>query len=234
LSDRVRLKRLQEALGQAGEQFRKIEVKREKRPLIGVVGENFCRLNSFSNDEVVRQIEKMGGEVWQAGFAEWVLYSTAWERIELKASGKGWSLRALRSAILDGMLRKDENRLRLTLKSFLNGRPEPHRVVELLDLARSYLPAEAGLGEMTLSLGRAVYLQRHGADGILDISPFGCMNGLVCEAIYPRISADHGRIPVRSLYFDGISRRREEELTLFLDLCQAYRRRAEKISRNTF
>ncbi len=33
----------------------------DPRPLIGVVGEIFCRLNTFSNDDVVRKVEEAGG-----------------------------------------------------------------------------------------------------------------------------------------------------------------------------
>jgi len=38
---------------------------------------------------------------------------------------------------------------------------------------------------MVLNVGKAVYLAKKGAAGIIDISPFTCMNGIVCEAIYP-------------------------------------------------
>jgi len=40
-----------------------------------------------------------------------------------------------------------------------------------------------------------------GVDGIVDISPFTCMNGIVTEAIYPVVSRDHDGIPIRVFYF---------------------------------
>ena len=57
-----------------------------------------------------------------------------------------------------------------------------------------YLPREGAFGEMVLNVGKVVYLAKKGAAGIIDISPFTCMNGIVCEAIYPRISRDLGGI----------------------------------------
>ena len=45
-----------------------------------------------------------------------------------------------------------------------------------------HLPATGALGEMTLSVGKAVYLYEKGADGVIDISPFTCMNGITSEA----------------------------------------------------
>ena len=41
-----------------------------------------------------------------------------------------------------------------------------------------------------MNMGRSAYLARHGVDGIVDISPFTCMNGVVSEAIYPKLSRD--------------------------------------------
>ena len=37
---------------------------------------------------------------------------------------------------------------------------------------------------MTLSVGKAIYLYNKGADGIIDISPFTCMNGIVSRKRY--------------------------------------------------
>ena len=68
-------------------------------------------------------------------------------------------------------------------------------------------PQEGSLGEMVLSTGGAIYLYHQGADGIVDISPFTCMNGIVTEAVYPRVSREHDNIPIRVFYFDGTAQR---------------------------
>ena len=44
------------------------------KPLIGIVGEIFVRLNRFSNEDVIRKIEQFGGEAWIAPLTEWILY----------------------------------------------------------------------------------------------------------------------------------------------------------------
>jgi len=83
------------------------------------------------------------------------------------------------------------------------GYEEADDIREVLDLARPYLVPEGTLGEMLLSVAKTVYLHRKGADGVLDINPFSCMNGIVSEAIYPRLSRDCDGLPVRVFYFDG-------------------------------
>lgn len=209
---------LQRTLAAIRDRFRAVDVDRSvERPVIGVVGEIFCRLDCFSNEDIVRRIEDHGGEAWLAGLCEWVHYANHWEQVELKAAG-GRSLRRLRSWLSDRIQHRDEHLITAPFANDLAGRREPSTVAEILSLAHPYLPAAAGLGEMTLSLGRAIYLQQQGVAGVLDISPFTCMNGIVSEAIYPKLSREHCNIPIRTLYFDGTHAVTEQQLELFMEL----------------
>ncbi|MEW6586861.1 MAG: acyl-CoA dehydratase activase, partial [Nitrospirota bacterium] len=44
--------------------FERLPVSRERKPVIGVIGEIFVRSHRFSNEDLVRKIEDLGGEVW--------------------------------------------------------------------------------------------------------------------------------------------------------------------------
>ncbi len=46
------------------------------KPVVGVVGEIYTRANQFSNENAVREIEALGGEVWMPPIGEWLLYVT--------------------------------------------------------------------------------------------------------------------------------------------------------------
>jgi predicted nucleotide-binding protein (sugar kinase/HSP70/actin superfamily) len=83
---------------------------------------------------------------------------------------------------------------------------------------------------MVLNVGRAIRLADRGVDGIIDISPFTCMNGIVCEAIYPRVSRDLDGLPIRTLYFDGTPQDLEGDLGVYLDLARSYQQR-KKVQR---
>ena len=126
--------------------------------------------------------------------------------------------------------RRDEHRLLEPFRTEFAGLEDPP-VEVLLACARPYLPADGALGEMVLSVGRAAHLAGRGADGIVDISPFTCMNGIVSEAIYPRLSRDHHGIPIRSFYFDGLQSDLDHELGIYVDLALAHRRR--RLARET-
>jgi predicted nucleotide-binding protein (sugar kinase/HSP70/actin superfamily) len=76
---------------------------------------------------------------------------------------------------------------------------------------------------MVLSVGMAAYHALHGADGVIDISPFTCMNGIVSEAIYPKLSKEYGGIPIRNFYFDGTQSDLDRDLGIYLELARSYR-----------
>jgi predicted nucleotide-binding protein (sugar kinase/HSP70/actin superfamily) len=194
------------------------------RPLIGVVGEIYCRLNAFSNQDAVRRIEKAGGEVWLAGLTEWVWYTLSETYRKLRLQARLLSVDGLTTWARERFQHHDEAALLEAFRGSFSGYEEPP-IRDVVRAAHPYLPVDGALGEMVLNVGRAVRLAAAGVDGILDISPFGCMNGIVCEAVYPRVSRDLGGLPIRTLYFDGTLRDLEGDFDLYLDLARSYRRR---------
>ena len=197
----------------------------EGRPLIGLVGEIFCRLNTFSNDDSARRIEQLGGECWLSDVSEWVWY-TNWSRETdcIRDHGR-FTAAFLKLKLKSHVQHRYEQALMGPVRRDFEGYEEPDDIREVLRESEPYLPATGALGEMTLSAGKAIYLYRKGADGIIDISPFTCMNGIVSEAVYPAISADHDDLPIRSLYFDKLNTNIDRDLEIFLDLARAYQRR---------
>lgn len=195
------------------------------RPLIGIVGEIFCRLNKFSNDDVVRKVEEVGGECWMSDVSEWVWYTNAAQLQQLSRYRRHFTKENVGARMKWHLQRRDEHAFLSAFGRDFDGYEEAHDIREIMELARPYLPPEGVLGEMMLSVGKAIYLHGKGADGILDINPFSCMNGIVAEAIYPRMSRKYDGLPVRVLYFDGSGADRRHELEIFMDLVGEYRDR---------
>ena len=52
---------------------------RQSRPAVAVIGELYLMLNRTSNLELVRAVERSGGEVVQGTFSDW-LYFVDWRR----------------------------------------------------------------------------------------------------------------------------------------------------------
>jgi predicted nucleotide-binding protein (sugar kinase/HSP70/actin superfamily) len=231
-STKEKLAEMRGSLIECRDKFRKIPAFFELgRPFIGIVGEIYCRLNTFSNEQLVRQLESKGAECWISDLTEWIFYVNHQKIIDLKFEDRGLSLERLKTEIRDKVQRRDEHAFVSVFEGDFQGMEEPHSIAEMMEYATPYLRPGGALGEMIMSVGKAVYYQRMGCDGIVDISPFTCMNGIVSESVYPRVSEDYDNIPVRSFYFDGKMADRQADVEIFVELARTYQRR-KKIPRS--
>ncbi len=225
LDQRIRLGRILKSLKRGRDLFRSMSVSRDELPLVGVVGEIFCRLNTFSNQDIVRRLEAQGAECCLADITEWLTYTNLGQQERLIAAGKRFSPAMAKAKIKHWIQLRDEQALWEPFRSDLRTEPP---VAEILARSAPYLPHQGALGEMVLSLGKAVYLWEQGASGIVDVSPFSCMNGIVCQAVYPRVSDDHDGIPIRVFYFDQTHGDLDEDIAIFMDLVKSYHRRKRR------
>jgi len=224
-----RLEAIVPAMRRARDRFRAVIADYyASRPLIGVVGEIFCRQNTFSNFDLIRVIEEEGGECWLADIGEWVWYTNDEERRRFIDHGQRLGKDNLVRTIKSHIMRRDEHAIYAAFHDDFVGYEEPHDVRDVLRRSLPYLPYTGALGEMVLSSGKAIYLHEKGADGIIDISPFTCMNGIVTEAVYPALQRDLDDMPIRTFYFDGTQGDLERDVGIFLELAQTYRRRKKK------
>ncbi|RQW04890.1 MAG: hypothetical protein EH225_05235, partial [Calditrichaeota bacterium] len=197
----------------------------QEKPLIGIVGEIYCRLDDFTNAELIRIVEKFGGEAWLASISEWVFYTNFMRKYDLSLQGERFSKAMLGSIIRNKVQRQDEKLLLSSLHSLFRGYEDPHNIKDFVEPARPYLPYYGSLGEMVLNVAGSIHFYHKGADGVIDISPFSCMNGIVSEAVYPRVSRDHNDVPIRTFYFDGTETDLERDVEIFLELANTYRLR---------
>ncbi|MBN2384985.1 hypothetical protein JXQ70_19090 [bacterium] len=172
---------------------------RGRKPLVGVVGEIYVRLNPFCNDHVVEVIEAEGGEAWVAPMTEWVLYTSLMERWKLKnrrsLSPKRW-LSILKNLFL---VRNEHEIYRLT-SPFLEDRREPS-IDRVVSYGARYVPP-AFEGETILTIGRTLCFLEQGADLVVNCAPFSCMPGNITSAILTTIQQETG-IPIISTFYDG-------------------------------
>ena len=188
------------------------------------MGEIFCRLNEFSNNELVRRLEDAGAEVWMNDVGEWIWYVNDDQFRKLSLEERSLSLEAFKARARNHVQLNDEHALLSLFREDFRGYEEPHSIRDVLDFAEPYLPAFGVNGEMVVNVGKAVYFARKGLDGVIDISPFTCMNGIVGEAVYPRVSRDNAGIPIRNFYFDGTHSDLDRDIGIFLELAKSYQR----------
>jgi predicted nucleotide-binding protein (sugar kinase/HSP70/actin superfamily) len=231
LSLRNQYRQILGALETVRDQFLHLPLKEERgsRPLIGAVGEIFIRFNSFSNQNIIRKIEALGGEVWLANVSEWIWYTNKEQERKLNEAGKRITLSMFGVKIKSQIQKWNERTLTSPFQSLFKGREDPH-IESILENSKPYLPQHMALGEMTLNAGNAIAFYKTGCDGVIDLSPFTCMNGIVTEAVYPIISRDHNHIPIRIFYFDGVPIQLDNDLDIFMDLVQLYHKKNKQFS----
>ena len=171
------------------------------------------------------RLEDYGAEAWLSDIVEWIWYTNSEHFRKLKLAGRIWT--AGGPGRLGAQARAEARRARAgrAVRRRISTAARSPTSTRFCERARPYLPREGAFGEMVLNVGKAVYLAKKGAAGIIDISPFTCMNGIVCEAIYPRLSRDLGGIPIRNFYFDGTQSDLDRDLGVYMELARSYQKK---------
>ncbi|MFH1075274.1 MAG: acyl-CoA dehydratase activase [Pseudomonadota bacterium] len=195
---------LAKALASARDAFDSLSLNSaQRRPLVGIVGEIYTRANRFANEDVIRKVESLGGEVWLPTVSEWLLYINfvAMDRSLMRPDIRSF----LRTFLTDRIQKIDEHSIGIDYfgrKGYRTAKdPE---ILKIVYNARHYLH-RAFRGEAILSVGKTIDYIEKGASGILNIIPFACMPGTIANAILKRCAEDNGRIPFLNMAYDGQS-----------------------------
>jgi predicted CoA-substrate-specific enzyme activase len=189
----------------------------ERRPLIGILGEIYVRSNRFSNEGLVRKVEKLGGEVLLSTFGEWIFYIHAMSirRCMLRRDFPA----AAKDAVKRYFTRKIEKRYARPFRGHLRTLHEPS-VKQLLRMSAPYIP-DTFEGEAVLSIGKSLDLAGGGASGIINVMPFGCMPGTIVAGVMQAVKREC-EIPFITLAYDGTeSSAHEMQLEAFMDQARA-------------
>ena len=170
-----------------------------EKPIVGVVGEIYVRSNRFANEDVVREIEALGGEVWMPPISEWLHYVNYTTK---KRALNSRRYRYYATVLLKEFFQhRDEHRLEEIFQGSLRNLKEP-RITRTIDMACGYLHPSFE-GEAILSLGKSIDFINKGAAGLVNTMPFTCMPGTVVNSLMGRFREEHDHIPFLNLAYDG-------------------------------
>jgi predicted CoA-substrate-specific enzyme activase len=190
--------KLEQVLAEIRDAFEAVPRRQESRPLIGLVGEIYVRLNRFANEDVIRKVESLGGEVWLATFEEWIFYLNA---MRMRSNLKRRELLAAAKEALKRFFQvRIERRYARHYDTFLKTLHEPS-TKQILRLAARYIP-DTFQGEAVLSIGKSVDLAHKRASGIINAIPFGCMPGTIVAGVMQAVKREHD-MPFITIPYDG-------------------------------
>ncbi len=216
---------LNDLLQKARADFGDIRSGGHRRPLIGIVGEIFVRSNRFSNEDLVRKVEALGGEVYLAPVEEWVYYVNY---MGLRRVLINKDLSGIINLLFKRFFQKRiEHGYGRRFEGFLTSLDEPD-TGELMEKAQPYLHPSFE-GEAILSIGKSIDLINKGASGIINAMPFGCMPGTIVSGLMRGLNADFG-VPCLSIPYDGTeSLTTEIQLEAFMDQAKEYVKQGKQV-----
>ena len=210
---------LSAALTMAISRLRLIPVDRSApRPVVGVAGDIYTRINPVGNQDLFLWLEERGCEVWPAPFLV---------DITDFSLRRDWTKGTLGEAALLGalMLRKNVEswRVRRMFRGQVKRGDEPG-YQEVLDMATPYLGQQQN-EVLVLNVAKMVDFARRGANGIINAVCFNCMLGTVSSAVTRRIREDHDGIPIANLVYSAVEGSQRAMLEAFLHQVKTYTKR---------
>ncbi|MBW2263145.1 MAG: hypothetical protein JRG91_14330 [Deltaproteobacteria bacterium] len=213
---------LSAALTMVTSRLRLIPVDRSNpRPVVGVAGDIFTRINPVGNQDLFTWLEERGYEVWPAPFLVDITDFSLRRSWETSTLGEAALLGAL-------MVRKNVEswRARRMFRGKIKRVDEPG-YQEVLDMAKPYL-GEQQNEVLVLNVAKMVDFARRGVDGIVNALCFNCMLGTVSASITTRIRRDHDSIPITNLLYSSVEGSQRAMLEAFLHQVEAHTRKRSR------
>jgi len=190
-----------EALNRSVAAMDEIPTKNEDRPIIGIVGEFYTCMNSWSNNYIIQEFESLGAEArlgptttdYLVYFNE-VYPETHFSRRKYFSS-LYYYLRRFPfmhwKGKIEGMMK--------------DGLPDCRipRVEEMITLAAPYVSDDID-PVVTVNVAKAKNYAVQGCSGIANLIILNCLFGTLSTAIYRGIQKEHNRIPVLNMIYDGL------------------------------
>jgi len=186
---------LRDAVGK----FLHIERNDARKPIVGVVGEIYVRCNRFSNNDVIRKVEELGGQVWFAPVTEWISYINFFSKRRHSVRKISMS-DVLRTSLTEYIQGKEERRLQEPFLGLIQYGEEP-QVESIIEKASPYIHVSFE-GEAILSVGKAIDFIDKGVSGIINVMPFTCMPGTITSAVLRLVQKKYN-VPIINVAYDG-------------------------------
>jgi predicted CoA-substrate-specific enzyme activase len=214
-----------EALRRAVQAFESIPQRsQERRPTVAIFGDLYVRDNEVMNQNLIRHIERCGGEVVTTPYSEYLrIIAGATFRKWLK---EGRYLHVARYRLLLALADRIERRLLREAGPFGQRVSVPRGEEVEADCGRFRVRLEHH-GESFDNILKVRHLARRHPDLALFVqaSPAFCCPSLVTEAMSRRIEQETG-VPVVTLTYDGSTTFQNDRITPYLEAAMSVRARA--------
>ncbi|NMB74749.1 MAG: CoA activase [Myxococcales bacterium] len=205
------------AVRQVVDAFLQIGVEREPRPLVAIFGDLYCRDNDVFNQELVRLIERHGGEALCTPYTEYTRiiagpYLRKWWREGLYRDVLLTAPFAMGFELLEYPFRREFQRV-LGRRPVVRRRDRPEKILSRFGVSMFHT------GESFDNLLKIFHLVERYPEISLFVqtNPAFCCPSLVTEAMANRIERETG-VPVVTVTYDGTSADHNQRVVPYLEL----------------
>ncbi len=205
----------EKALKQVIEWFKCIEVKKEHRPKVAIFGDLYARDNDVFNQNLIRFIEKNGGEAITTPYSEYIKIITLPYNNRLIKEGF-YMTAALRKLLLSASSVIEEKYLK-HFNEILN-EPITKPLRKFKDKLALFNIKPSHNGESLDNVLKILHLKEQYPDISLFVqtSPSYCCPSLVTEAMTSKMEKISG-VPIVAIEYDGTSAGKNEDIIPFLE-----------------
>ncbi len=181
--------------------FDTLEIREEKKPRVGIVGEILVKYLPAANNHLVELLEKEGAEAVQPEMMDFFLYS--FYNANFRASNhyaSKWTARVCNWVIsFLEYVRKAGNEALAASRRF----EPPRRIQELGDMAEGVVSLGNQTGEGWFLTAEMLELIADGTPNIVCIQPFGCLpNHVVGKGVIKEVRRLHPEANIAAIDFD--------------------------------
>lgn len=182
--------------------FQRIEVHKEIKPRVGIVGEILVKFHPYANNQLIEIIEEEGGEAVVPDFIDFFLYGLHNREFRAKHLGKSRIHDALGKIAIKYI---EFYRQPIREALLASGRFEaPLEITEVAEKAARYLSIGNQMGEGWLLPGEMAELMDVGVKNVVCVQPFGCLpNHIIGRGMFNAIKKDYPNANLISIDYDA-------------------------------
>ncbi len=214
------------ALKRSAERLKSVGRRKERRPVVGVAGDVFTRLNPLANHNLFLKLEELGCEVRPSSFFVHDVDFDLGKEIREKIVGRRYGASAVAALLY---LRKELEKMKV--RRVLEGAGPVYKDPTFSDIVRFSSPY-IGLANnqlLLLNIAQIVEFVDRGADGVINAICFNCMLGTVSAAIASKIRKDYDQVPIPTFTYTGSELASEEtNLEAFVHQVKQYAKRKKR------
>ena len=201
-----------------------VTVKKEERPIIGIVGEFYTCMNSWANNDIIKELESLGTEVrYGPSTTDYMVYfNESYPCVHLsRGECSACAYYYIRRFWFMGWKKKIERMLGEDLYDDCMVPSKADRV----KLARPYV-TDAIDPVVTVNISKAKNNAVRGYSGIANLIVLNCLYGTLSTAIYKKIQREHNRIPILTIISEGLKPTNEKtRIEAFVHQVKSYYKR---------